>query len=366
MVLKGIFFLDLWGRVMAKVKLKVTKLSNPTAMFISLVKRGANRAPFKIIKADKEHTMIDLGNLFNRNKVEKQEKPTIVGVVFENREDKTVFCELLKKHNLRDDIPKETEDGTVIYFQTEDKEIDNFSIIKMDGELVLLVKSFSPYNLSSNSSFADKVNAGGFYVSIDSACSVLRESIYNEMSMTMNPSDAATKVKVVLDDFSGYVSGLISQLPITAFKMDKEYTDIRKAELEKAEKEEEVISNKQEESKEEEDREEEDKQVETKKDENDSIKELLSAFSSIKDSINEISAQVTAIKEDNDGIKEKVEALNNDFASLSKKNRWTVNNDTPPEDGKPNKVIKSGDGDPRSGVYDTAFLNRGANLKVKP
>lgn len=64
-----------------KVKATAKELKNADVRFISLVKRGANRIPFRILKTDKgENQMIDLASLSPVLKGDKTEAPREEGV----------------------------------------------------------------------------------------------------------------------------------------------------------------------------------------------------------------------------------------------------------------------------------------------
>ena len=59
-----------------KIKATAKELKNADVRFISLVKRGANRIPFRILKTDKgENQMIDLSALGSVLKGEKIQEP---------------------------------------------------------------------------------------------------------------------------------------------------------------------------------------------------------------------------------------------------------------------------------------------------
>ena len=59
-----------------KIKATAKELKNADVRFISLVKRGANRIPFRILKTDKgENQMIDLSALDSVLKGEKIQEP---------------------------------------------------------------------------------------------------------------------------------------------------------------------------------------------------------------------------------------------------------------------------------------------------
>ena len=58
-----------------KIKATAKELKNADVRFISLVKRGANRLPFRILKSEGESQMIDLTTLRPVLKGEKIEPP---------------------------------------------------------------------------------------------------------------------------------------------------------------------------------------------------------------------------------------------------------------------------------------------------
>ena len=58
-----------------KIKTTATELKNVDVRFISLVKRGANRLPFRILKSEGDSKMIDLTTLRPVLKGEKIEAP---------------------------------------------------------------------------------------------------------------------------------------------------------------------------------------------------------------------------------------------------------------------------------------------------
>lgn len=75
---------------MPKFKVKANEMTEATVSHISLVDRGANRIPFKIVKQEKSgmsakhFASLDLRNLFvrkNEEQVEKEDDVEIVGVV---------------------------------------------------------------------------------------------------------------------------------------------------------------------------------------------------------------------------------------------------------------------------------------------
>src|SRR3990172_7673579 len=76
-----------------KMKVPLRELSNLDVNWVSLVDRGANRIPFRIVKRDpnKESPMLNLSNAFGRVKKAEQPKETTVSAVVLAKGDQSVI-----------------------------------------------------------------------------------------------------------------------------------------------------------------------------------------------------------------------------------------------------------------------------------
>lgn len=158
---------------MARVKLKANKLENPSVSYISLVSRGANRIPFRIIKLDKEQEMLDLNGLFRREPVRKEEpstpaiEATLVGLVVEKSDRLEEVASLLSEAGFTTDNREEGEDNTVVFKQAD--EIEGATIFKLNDQMLALVKGVNPEEDLSDLSFVEVHKEHGFLPSVELA-----------------------------------------------------------------------------------------------------------------------------------------------------------------------------------------------------
>jgi len=205
-----------------KLKMVANKLENPDVTHISLVERGANQIPFRIIKAATENGMIDLrkvGTLLHARKAAEDKTPVIVGVVVEKDEKIEAVKAHLTKAGFSVDTVEEQEDGSLIFKQTDDS-VDGTTVVKMSDKLLLLVKGYSPYKVKG--SFMEKLQADKFFPGMTMATQTLMEyvgnTLYTEESMSQD--DAVAKVDGALAEYHAYVVDLLKNVPSTAFKAE--------------------------------------------------------------------------------------------------------------------------------------------------
>lgn len=215
---------------MAKVKIEATKLADASVSYISLVKRGANRIPFRIIKSQKqEKEMINLGTIFKSVKKEEA-KPeiAIMGLVVSKEDYTPEVKDAIKKAGLDFDFTEEREDGTVVIKETADAlDVEGLTVIKMSDDLIVLTKGFDPY--SDTMTFMDTANAQGFYPAIGNAMDALRTVTSKALRESSSPDEAVTKMEGLLKEFNQYVLDAARTIPTIAFKADSEVAEVIKA-----------------------------------------------------------------------------------------------------------------------------------------
>src|SRR4051812_16716699 len=142
-----------------KVRVQANRLEKGDVAYISLVERGANRAPFKVMKQDKGQTMIDLSRIL---KGDSQAK--IVGYVLKSEDRTDAVDAALKGLGIIIDKPVEFTDGTMIFKQEEfdPKDAKGVVAIKMDESFVVLAKGFDPYSMCEDMGFSDILKSQGF------------------------------------------------------------------------------------------------------------------------------------------------------------------------------------------------------------
>lgn len=222
-----------------KVKILGTELMDATIEFVSLVKRGANMSPFRIIKAeDMESDEITseteenkiawwktAGKLLKEgeNAPETSESSDKVGIsaIFVKKSAIEKAYPILEAHGFsvsRENI--EVEDDVIML------KLDNFkgtgSLIALTPEVGIatdsVIKFFDPFLASTD--FNE--NAGtAFFPSLGIAQDALNETIFNVLQSAGSDEDAASGIKKALSAFAKHVNRLAKTLPSEVFKLEK-------------------------------------------------------------------------------------------------------------------------------------------------
>lgn len=219
---------------MTKVLLQAVKMSDAKVSHVSLVERGANRAPFKIIKEDstmKNFASLDLGRLLTR-KADPTPSVQIVGVVTLKDEHLPSITDAVKAAGFDVATPQEVVEkddsgadaATSVIFTQDGATLEGQSVIlKMSDDVALVCKGFSPYCMDmkvGDMSFADQVAAQGFYPSVSTVMDVARSAIYDTVSKSDDPASAASAVAKMLVEVSKYAETMVANLPSKCFKLE--------------------------------------------------------------------------------------------------------------------------------------------------
>lgn len=208
---------------MPKLKVKANELVHTNADFVSLVKRGATRIPFRITKEDGEATM-DLYKI-GRSLFQKAEaKPEIVAAIVQPGADIASVASLFKAAGLEPKaFTKSEKDGiTTVAKDGHEAAVDAAVLQLTDGTALVvsgLKKSFDSYAYNSTD-FQAVMSTEGVYPSMCVAKDALGGVISNILYKSNSPGEAADLVATAIDDFKTYMVGLLGAVPVSAFKMD--------------------------------------------------------------------------------------------------------------------------------------------------
>jgi hypothetical protein len=112
----------------------------------------------------------------------------------------------------------------VIFKQTDEDIPQDATVIKLNPEVAIAMKGFSPYSMSMSvsegASFSDACKAQGFYPGVSTLTDVLRSSMYDVVSKNDSPAEAATAVAKMFDEARDYCVGMVKALPQKAFKLE--------------------------------------------------------------------------------------------------------------------------------------------------
>ncbi|UYD21497.1 hypothetical protein [Vibrio phage 29Fa.3] len=208
-----------------RVTVRARSLVNGMATKISLVDRGANRLPTRMLKNDGEKQMFDLDALFRRENAAKNEKPSeVIGVVVP-AEQAEGYAAALKQESDADTFIIDTDNEDVKLIALKNDATLDDALILRGGENAPAVavshaqKMLRDWGYDSEQGFAGSVISNGFYSNVGQATEVLRAALFDIMEKAdTNPVE---EVQAILSEFNDYVTGLVTNVPTTAFKFEK-------------------------------------------------------------------------------------------------------------------------------------------------
>jgi hypothetical protein len=210
-----------------KVVIQARELSEMDVNIISLVKRGANRIPFRIVKSDGESTM-NISNLF----VWKQEPQpaAVVACVLAKTANHDAYTKALEKGGFPVDHVTEGEDGTVTLMFTKSDEMTDAVALKVSEDAALIVVGVEKGLLAfpDSNSFIENITKAGFAPSYHIANEILNETVGNIIFSEGDAEETKGQVQKAIEDFGGYIDAILSTIPVQAFKAEEILEEVQK------------------------------------------------------------------------------------------------------------------------------------------
>lgn len=344
---------------MAKVKIKANKLENASVNFISLVQRGANRIPFRIIKLDKESDMLDISRVFRRKaedtpaptddkKVEQTPdpalptpptQPTLLGVVVEKASTEAA-TKVFAEHGIDVTKAEEVEEGTTVFKQAEG-DLDGAAIFKVGDTTLALIGDLSDEQIPAT--VREVVAKTGFYPSVDVVEALVQKTDENkadfegyaslfESLVPANVRKAAEVLHVTLNPPKPVVKAE-EPTPAPEPKVNDEPAPTPGLTVEQVQ---EIVQ----------------KAV------GEATKSLQDLITQVTKGVEGLTTQVSDIKTQGDALAGKVAEVEKVAKAADESVRSVVVGSPPPEDRGDRTPVRKGDDDPRTGTFDTAFLPR--------
>lgn len=206
------------------ITLDAKEITGADVTYISLVARGANRVPFRILKSEdvkqpRETNGMSLNiNTFLRRRKSAQLAPALVAFVV-RKEDAAEAAIDLAQRGFKVDNTIEHE-GAVTFKQEDYSEVD-VQLVALGPDLMAAVRTTKGFDSWPESlTFADNMAVSGFYPGINQACDALMSTLYQIMQNSSDPAQVADLLGTACDDFKAYAVSMAGNLPVDAFKMD--------------------------------------------------------------------------------------------------------------------------------------------------
>jgi hypothetical protein len=205
-----------------KIRIKAREMHDAEATHVSLVPRGANMIPFRILKDEDGDTrrsepMLNFRQIF---KVEEPKPAVLAIVVPKDTEQARKACE---SRGFSVEKTQELE-GAFAYVQgdVELGQSDQVTVqFAPDVAAIVRLKRFEPFGDST--SFTENLEKNGFLPGFDMALGVLRETVFNALFDAENPSGASSTIDKAVKEFRAHVADMTNALPESAFKLDPSY-----------------------------------------------------------------------------------------------------------------------------------------------
>lgn len=372
-------------------QVEVTELLKPEVAYVSLVKRGANRIPFRIVKTSKESlSMLNLNGLGRIFKTAEPQVPEVVALAVPTIDKGLVdkVAKALKPLGLTC-ITEKAEENSTLFAKTADLDIENgVTLVRLSDNSIALVSGMDEIaqSMSESAAFSPILKTEGFFHGF----AVAKEAFDSAIDCSVKKSEGALSIAAVTQSYGTYVEGLTKALPESVIKADasietilKRFNKETQEAKEKAKATQEACPEgcKQEDwdamtevEKEswkaknsakkptrgakqtvEPDKEPTTQEASTKTEQETVLKTLASAVQALTASISSVQAAVTEIAQKQETQAEQFSELSEGLDSVQKAVSSTVLAGATAGDNVGSTVQKA-DSDPRTGCFDTAFL----------
>lgn len=210
-----------------KITIQARELSEMDINLISLVKRGANRVPFRIVKNSGESTMsLNLSDLFL---MKKDKAPQVVALVLNKSADVDKYTQAFLDAGFEVDHKVEEEEIDTLMF-TKSDDMSDAVVIKMNEDAAIVVSDFKKglEMWPDSNSFAENVTKAGFAPSFRMANDILSDTIGNIIFSEGDASVTKSQVSEAIEQFKSYIEAVMDTIPVEAFKAEAVVIEVEK------------------------------------------------------------------------------------------------------------------------------------------
>lgn len=213
-----------------KVLTTLRKLSDLDVKFVSLVDRGANRIPFRIIKSQEKDMSLDLSKLGFRVKKAASDSAqaktaTLAAIILASSSPEiiTKAQEVLAANNVQLSEHTEFEDGTVALHKEDDAFTDGGTIVRLNESVAVVLKDMGQHldNLKK-SAFAEQADSNGYFDGPALTMTYAQEAIRVGMQKAETPAAASTIMRDSMESVNQYLGFLTEAMPSAVLKMESD------------------------------------------------------------------------------------------------------------------------------------------------
>lgn len=210
-----------------RITIQARELSDMDVNIISLVKRGANRVPFRIIKSDGDSEMLNLSTLFL---AKKEKTPAVVAVILAKSADQEAYTTAFAEGGFEVDHVVESDGGIATLMFTKSDDMEDVAIYKINEDAAIAIANMQKGldMFPDSNSFSENISKAGFAPSYRMANEILSDTIGNIMFSDGDAAVTKAAISKAIEDFQGYIEAVMSVIPVNAFKAEDIALEVQK------------------------------------------------------------------------------------------------------------------------------------------
>jgi hypothetical protein len=201
-----------------KIKMQANELKKVDIEFLSLVSRGANRSPFKVVKAEDAAQPGGMVGAVKKFFAMSEPAPQVVAVFVEKSALETTVPHLAAAGFKIEDW-EALDEGAILFKQEGFADCKAVVMVKSEPRVGLAVAHVAKLadTFSGDLSFDPNVSVSGFYPGMNSAIGALQAKLG---TIVAEGGDVVTKSQTELKSFSDYITQMLKALPESVWKFE--------------------------------------------------------------------------------------------------------------------------------------------------
>src|SRR5271166_5640606 len=195
---------------MARLEIPATELTNTDVDFVALVKRGANRIPFRITKGD--DAVLDLYALGRKIFQKADPTPAIVAIVTQKNEVDPGVAKALVTACALGKVSVSKDDSDVITIAAKDAKLGGAFLVKLDPDFAVAVTGTNLKKAFPDAEFVQGLSSAhaGFSRTVEAA-----------IAKAESFADARDAIVKAAEDLTAYASLLADHMPNVVLKAEQ-------------------------------------------------------------------------------------------------------------------------------------------------
>jgi hypothetical protein len=212
-----------------RVVMELDELTDADVDFVSLVSRGANRAPFKIQKRE-ELPMLNFGKAIHNHLFKSAEPvdttPSVVAILV-GQSPRTLSLVTQIEEGADYTVVEKSVGNDMTVLKIKEFVEEDALIIQMTDDIAVVVehakKMFNSY--PDSTSYRENLSTTGFVPGFHMGMDALAMTVHKVLDESRSLDEGKSLVSTAIGEFQTHVTQLMDAVPQTAFKLESLYAE---------------------------------------------------------------------------------------------------------------------------------------------